>query len=156
MHAGSAGGVDALVTVLTHDTAGRVCVQGRRGIQKDVRRWLAPLYVIAGDDGVEPVAARSIPVEEQGVSRWGRQTGMHGLALSGAGDCGPPGEAEVGEPFEAALDALGTGSACQVVRLPLGSDGVRGWNPVTRCTFDAVIVGAGNGVIVTILAVDAD
>ena len=31
-----------------------------------------------------------------------------------------------------------------------------GWNPVTRCTSDAVVVGAGCGIIVTVLAVDED
>ncbi len=51
---------------------------------------------------------------------------------------------------------LGHGTRWWVNGEPLGSHGVRGWNPVTRGTFDAVIVGAGNGVIVTALAVDED
>jgi hypothetical protein len=51
---------------------------------------------------------------------------------------------------------LGHGTRWWVNGEPLGSHGVRGWNPVTRCTFDAAIVGAGNGVVVTLLAVDED
>jgi hypothetical protein len=32
----------------------------------------------------------------------------------------------------------------------------RSWNPVTRHTMDTVVIGAGGGVIVTVLAVDED
>jgi hypothetical protein len=35
-------------------------------------------------------------------------------------------------------------------------NGARSWNPVTRCVFSAVAVGAGGGVIVMILAVDEE
>jgi hypothetical protein len=51
---------------------------------------------------------------------------------------------------------LGYGAQWWVNGEPLNSAGARGWWPVTRCTFDALVVGAGNGVIVTVLAVDED
>jgi hypothetical protein len=51
---------------------------------------------------------------------------------------------------------LGHGTRWWVNTEAVGPTGARGWSPVTRCTFDAIVVGAGGGVLVTILAVDED
>lgn len=51
---------------------------------------------------------------------------------------------------------LGHGTRWWVNTETVGPKGARGWSPVTRCTFDAVVVGVGGGVLVTILAVDED
>lgn len=57
---------------------------------------------------------------------------------------------------EALAELLGYGTRWWVNGEQLDSRGARGWNPVTRCTFDALVVGEGNGVVVAVLAVDED
>lgn len=60
-------------------------------------------------------------------------------------------EGKARQVFEALTQLLGQGT-----RWWTNTDDLEGWNPVTRHTFDAVVVGAGNGVIVTVLAFDED
>jgi hypothetical protein len=59
-------------------------------------------------------------------------------------------EGKARQVFEAMVRLLGPGT-----RWWANTD-LTAWNPVTRQTFDALVVGAGNGIIVTVLAFDED
>lgn len=59
-------------------------------------------------------------------------------------------EAKARQVFEAMVRLLGPGT-----RWWANTD-LMAWNPVTRHTFDALVVGAGNGIIVMVLAFDED
>ncbi|RJL32584.1 hypothetical protein [Bailinhaonella thermotolerans] len=59
-------------------------------------------------------------------------------------------EAKAGEVFRALARLLGYGA-----RWWTNTD-LCGWDPVTRHVMDAVVVGAGGGVVVTVLAFDED
>jgi hypothetical protein len=65
-------------------------------------------------------------------------------------------EGKAVDVVDALTGLLGYGTRWWVNGEPSGSRGARSWSPVTRCTFDAVAVGAGGGVTVTVLAVDED
>ncbi|NUP28104.1 MAG: hypothetical protein HOQ44_15695 [Nocardia sp.] len=55
------------------------------------------------------------------------------------------------EIFGSLVRLLGHGS-----RWWSNTDGAGAWNPVTRYVFDAVVIGVGSGIVVTILAFDED
>jgi hypothetical protein len=59
-------------------------------------------------------------------------------------------ESEAREVFRAMVEQFGPRT-----RWWTNMDPAR-WRPVTRHTFDAVVVGAGNGIIMTVLAFDED
>ncbi|MGV9928910.1 hypothetical protein [Nocardia rhamnosiphila] len=60
-------------------------------------------------------------------------------------------QAKAAEVFASLVRLLGHGS-----RWWSNTDGAGGWNPVTRHVLDAVVIGAGSGIVVTILAFDED
>jgi hypothetical protein len=72
------------------------------------------------------------------------------------GGPGRYGERKARDVVTTLVGLLGHGTRWWVNTETVGTKGARGWNPVTRCTFDAVVVGAGGGVHVTVLAVDED
>jgi hypothetical protein len=59
--------------------------------------------------------------------------------------------AKATEVFGSLVRLIGHGS-----RWWSNTDGAGGWSPVTRHVFDAVVIGVGGGIVVTILAFDKD
>ncbi len=95
----------------------------------------------------DELAGRLGEIDEDGALRRLISTASTTLAYHSRGRYD---EAKASEVFGSLLRLLGHGT-----RWWTNTD-LTGWNPVTRHTFDAVVIGVGNGITVTVLTFDED
>ncbi|MFI2336800.1 hypothetical protein ACH474_25755 [Nocardia rhamnosiphila] len=112
-----------------------------------LERWYPKVPVDVPESSAE-LADRLTEVDVDGAVH--RLIGLASTTLA-YGSRGRYDQAKAAEVFGSLVRLLGHGS-----RWWSNTDGAGGWNPVTRHVFDAVVIGVGSGIVVTILDFDED